>query len=83
MTKNTQKIFFLFLLVHLLVWTLVPYLSNKNLPLDTIEALAWGGNLVWGFNKHRPLSAFSVEIIYQFFGSRDWGYYFLWLEQAD
>tara|TARA_Y100000590_G_scaffold279898_1_gene314400 strand:- start:1326 stop:2705 length:1380 start_codon:yes stop_codon:yes gene_type:complete len=77
MTKNVHKIFFLFLLVHLLVWTLVPYLSNKNLPLDTIEALAWASNLDWGFNKHPPLSAFSVEIIYQIFGNRDWAYYLL------
>ena len=36
--------------------------------LDTIEALAWGSNLDWGFNKHPPLSAFVVEIFYQIFG---------------
>ena len=77
MTKNTPKIFFLLLLVHLLIWTLIPSLTNQNLPLDTIEALAWGSNLDWGFNKHPPLSAFAVEIFYQIFGSQDWAYYFL------
>jgi len=60
-----------------MVWTLVPTLSNINLPLDTIEALAWGSNLDWGFNKHPPLSAFAVEIFYQIFGNQDWAYYFL------
>jgi len=59
------------------IWTLVPTLSNVNLPLDTIEALAWGSNLEWGFNKHPPLSAFAVEIFYQIFGNQDWAYYFL------
>jgi len=76
-TKNTSKIFLLFLLLHLLVWTLAPSLSNKNLPLDTIEALAWGSNLDWGFSKHPPASAFMVEIFYQIFGSQDWAFYLL------
>jgi hypothetical protein len=31
---------------------LVPAATNQNLPLDTIEVLAWGSNLDWGFNKH-------------------------------
>ncbi len=77
MTKYNTKIFFLFLFTHLLIWTLVPALSNKNLPLDTIEALAWGSNMDWGFNKHPPLSALSVEIFHQVFGSQDWAYYLL------
>ena len=75
--KNTSRVFFIFLFFHLMVWTLVPTLSNVNLPLDTIEALAWGSNLDWGFNKHPPLSAFVLEIFYQIFGSQDWAYYFL------
>ena len=67
----------IFLLTHLIIWTLVPTLTNHNLPLDTIEALAWGSNLDWGFNKHPPLSAAVVKIFYLIFGSQDWVYYFL------
>ena len=77
MTKNINNLFFVFLFIHLLLWVLTPSLTNKNLPLDTIEALAWGSNLDWGFNKHPPLSAFAVEIFYQIFGSNDWAYYLL------
>ena len=40
--RNTNNIFFIFLTAHLIFWTLVPSLTNQNLPLDTIEALAWG-----------------------------------------
>jgi len=75
--KNISKALFLFLFFHLFIWTLVPTISNTNLPLDTIEALAWGSNLDWGFNKHPPFSAFAVEVFYQFFGSQDWSYYLL------
>ncbi len=77
MNKYNSKILYTFLLGHLLIWTLIPSLTNKNLPLDTIEALAWGSNLDWGFNKHPPFSAFAVEIFYQIFGSQDWAYYLL------
>ncbi len=77
MTKKTQQIFFLFIFTHTIIWTLVPTLTNNNLPLDTIEAIAWGSNLDWGFNKHPPLSAISVELIYRIFGNNDWAYYFL------
>ena len=75
--KNIIKAFYLFLFSHLLMWTIIPSLSNANLPLDTIEALAWGSNLDWGFNKHPPFSAFAVETFYNIFGNNDWAYYFL------
>ena len=75
--KSINKLFYIFITTHLILWTLVPSLTNNNLPLDTIEALAWGGNLDWGFNKHPPASAFLAEFFYQIFGSLDWTYYLL------
>ena len=63
--NEVNKILTFFLFAHLIIWTLIPGISNNNLPLDTIEALAWGSNLDWGFNKHPPLSAFAVEIFYE------------------
>ncbi len=75
--RNVNNIFFIFALSHLLIWTLIPSITNTNLPLDTIEALAWGSNLDWGFNKHPPLSAFFTEVFYNIFGSQDWAYYLL------
>ena len=75
--RNINNIFFIFILIHLIIWTLVPTITNHNLPLDTIEALAWGSNLDWGFNKHPPISAFFPEMFYQIFGPQDWAYYFL------
>jgi len=80
MTINKIKIinlFYFFLLTHLFIWTLVPSVTNNNLPLDTIEALAWGSNLDWGFNKHPPMSAFFLEIFFTIFGPQDWVYYLM------
>ena len=80
MAQNKKKIynlFYFFLTSHLVLWTVVPSLVNQNLPLDTIEALAWGSNLDWGFNKHPPLSAFFPELLFYLFGPKDWVYYLL------
>ena len=75
--KKIPQIYFLFLISHLVIWTFVPYFTNTNLPLDTIEALAWGSNLDWGFNKHPPFSALVVQIFYSIFGANDFFYYLL------
>ncbi len=77
LNRNINNVFFIFALSHLIVWTLVPSITNNNLPLDTIEALAWGSNLDWGFNKHPPMSAFFLEVFYKIFGAQDWVYYLL------
>ena len=80
MAQNKKKLlnlFYIFLSTHLVLWTVVPTFVNQNLPLDTIEALAWGSNLDWGFNKHPPASAFFTEIFFNIFGSQDWVYYLL------
>ena len=77
LNRNINNIFFIFLFSHLIIWTLIPSLTNNNLPLDTIEALAWGSNLDWGFNKHPPMSAFFSEVFFKIFGPQDWSYYLL------
>ena len=75
--KKINTVFYVFIFSHLFLWTLIPSVSNLNLPLDTIEALAWGSNLDWGFNKHPPFSAFATEFFYLIFGNSDWSYYLL------
>ncbi|MDB4594746.1 glycosyltransferase family 39 protein [Candidatus Pelagibacter sp.] len=75
--RNINNIFYIFVTAHLIFWTLIPSLTNQNLPLDVIEALAWGSNLDWGFNKHPPGSAFFPEVFFQIFGAQDWAYYLL------
>ena len=66
MTKNINNLFFIFLFIHLLLWVLVPSLTNKNLPLDTIEALAWGSNLDWGFKNIHHLVLLLLKYFIKF-----------------
>ena len=75
--KNINKNLTIFLFAHLVLWTLIPAISNNNLPLDTIEHLAWATDLQFGYGKHPPLVAWILGFFYKIFGSQDWSYYFL------
>ena len=75
--NNIINLLIVYFISHFLLWVLIPTFTNTNLPLDTIEALAWGSNLDWGFDKHPPFSAFAVELFFFIFGSNDWAYYLL------
>ena len=66
-----------FLISHLILWTLVPTISNINLPLDTIEALTWGNHLQLGYDKYPPLFPLFTELFFLIFGNQDWAYYLL------
>lgn len=61
-TRWFDQCAFVCIATHIIVWTIVPTLLNHNLPLDVIEALAWGHEWEWGYDKHPPLSAWAAEV---------------------
>ena len=75
--KNVYKYLSIFLLIHLIIWTLIPSLANNNLPLDTIEALGWSDKLQLGYDKYPPVFPVFIEFFYFLFGGKDWAYYLL------
>src|SRR5262245_38056314 len=64
------------LLLHALVWTVLPTLLYPNLPLDLIEALTYGREWQLGHDKLPPLPWWLVEIVYRAVG-HDFAYYLL------
>lgn len=58
-----QNPFICFLIMHFLVWSLIPLL-RRSLPMDSIEAVVWGNYCNWGTNKHPPLSGFLAYWAY-------------------
>ena len=75
--NQISKLFVVFLFIHILIWTLIPTLTNSNLPLDTIEALAWASDIQWGYSKHPPLSAWLSGLVVKIFANQDWAFYLL------
>jgi len=63
------------LILHVALWTAIPLLVTRSLPLDVLEALAWGREWQWGYYKHPPMSAWLVELARV--GPHDWSLYVL------
>src|SRR3954452_5836352 len=62
--------------LHFAVWTLLPTLLYRNLPLDLIEALVYGREWQLGYDKLPPLPWWLVEAAYRIVG-HDVAYYAL------
>ena len=64
--KNINKAFYLISFFTFITVDINTFIFKCKFTLDTIEALAWGSNLDWGFNKHPPFSAFAVEFFLRY-----------------
>jgi len=64
------------LFLHAAVWTVLPAVLYANLPLDLIEALTYGREWQFGYDKLPPLPWWLVEIVYRLVG-HDFAYYLL------
>ena len=74
--RRPYAAFAAFAVVHAAVWTALPTLLYKNLPLDLIEALTYGREWQLGYDKLPPMPWWLVEIVYRLFG-HDVAYYAL------
>ena len=69
--SRPQTAFAGFLVIHGLVWTVLPSLIYFNLPLDVIEAMVYGREWQLGYDKLPPLPWWVAEAVYRVFGSDD------------
>jgi 4-amino-4-deoxy-L-arabinose transferase-like glycosyltransferase len=72
---SPTRLFWAFALTHLVLWTLIPSLTNPNLPLDVIEGYAWGKEWLLGTYKHPPMQAWILESLYHLTGRERWAPY--------
>ncbi|KTD62671.1 glycosyltransferase family 39 protein [Legionella shakespearei] len=78
--NNLKKIncyFWLFVILHTLLWTLGPALIRPTLPHDTLEGITWGLQWQLGYNKHPFLTAWLCAGVTQLFGTVGWPVYLL------
>src|SRR5579862_5360712 len=72
---NARRWFALFMLAHLIGWTLAPLLVRFNLPLDSIEGTLWGHQLEWGYDKNPFLNAWLTAFATFLDGQSGWMIY--------
>ena len=65
------------MLLHLVFWTLIPDLYYTVLPLDSLEAVAWGSGFSLGNAKHPPLTGWIAGLTASATGHADWPIYLL------
>ncbi len=73
---NIKKFFFIYLLMHLLLWSCIALL-RQLLPIDAAESIYWGSLCDWGTNKHPPLAGWISYFVYNITGKLDFSIYFL------
>ena len=66
-----------FLVLHLVLWTLGPYLARPSLPHDTLESITWGLQWQLGYAKHPFLTAWFCAGFFSLFHQADWSIYLL------
>ncbi len=69
--RRPQAAFAGFLVVHGLVWTVLPSLLYFNLPLDVIEAMTYGREWQLGYDKLPPLPWWLAEAVHRVSGTDD------------
>lgn len=65
----------IFILSHLICWTLAPILIRYNLPLDSIEGSLWGHQLEWGYDKNPFLNGWLTALAIYLGGTSGWMVY--------
>src|SRR4029079_5989210 len=56
-----------FILIHILLWNIVPALLQRNLQLDAIEGIAYGRDWQLSYWKHPPLPWLLMDITHRIF----------------
>lgn len=75
LAQRPGRWFWAFVLVHLVVWTLLPTFLYTNIPLDCVELHAWGQQWELGYYKHPPLPAWTTRALAIATGQSDWALY--------
>jgi Dolichyl-phosphate-mannose-protein mannosyltransferase len=66
-----------FIICHILIWTILPFLTRSNMHLDALEAIIWGQEWQFGYQKHPPLSAWFAQSIMIIFHKKVWAGYLM------
>src|SRR3954454_13771705 len=74
--QHPVRVFLAVLFLHAVLWTALPALFFRNLPLDLIEALIYGREWQLGYDKLPPLPWWLVEVVHRLVG-HDAAYYAL------
>jgi hypothetical protein len=74
-THLAVRLFWTWIALHAIAWTLLATWTQPNRPLDQVEMLYWGQNWQWGYYKHPPLPAWIAAAIFEWSSGAAWPLY--------
>lgn len=72
---NAGLWFGIFILLHILLWTIAPALSRHTLPIDALEGANWGQHLAFGYDKDPFMNAWLTHLALIIGGQSGWCVY--------
>lgn len=75
--SNPRAAFMVFAVMHAALWTVLPAVLCRNLPLDVIEGIAYGQEWQLGYWKHPPLPWWLIDVVRHIAGPRLWPLFLL------
>ena len=72
---NATRWFYIFIILHLILWTAVPAYIRTNLPLDAIEGTIWAHQLEWGYDKNPFMNGWLTAVAIHLGGPSGWMIY--------
>lgn len=72
---NIERLLHLFIFIHVITWTLVPYWVRFTLPMDSMEGASWGQQFEWGYDKNPFLNGWLTSIALRISGESGWSVY--------
>lgn len=75
--KHPHYYFWLFIIIHTVLWTIGPAVLRPAMPHDTLEGITWGLQWQWGYSKHPFLTAWLCAGVTQLLGVVGWPVYLL------
>lgn len=71
-TPNYTRWFYLLLIMHVVLWTLVPTILRHTLPMDALEGFVWGQKWQLGYDRNPWLNAWLTHIAVLIGGKSGW-----------
>ncbi|WP_417849736.1 glycosyltransferase family 39 protein [Thalassoglobus sp.] len=73
----TINFFGIFLVAHVLIWTILASLTQPNLPDETLQLLTAGQSPAWGYFDQPPLAVWMMSFVSTIFAPAAWPAYFM------
>ena len=77
LNNEPQKLFWRFIILHVVIWTLLPVIFHPNMPIDATETITWGHEWQLGYERHPPLAAWLAESAVTLSANKLWSYFLL------